>query len=295
VATRARTPSPRERIERLKAKDRHLASLYRPAERQPLAVRLLRAVLERWTESVGTRRTGEERIREKLMRAGFPLGLRAREFIALRQMMAIVFLLLALGLTSSLTLAARIDVQPFHYALYGLAGGYVGAFLPMMLLNSLIAQRQRQVEANLPDFIDLLTVSVEAGLALDAALQRVADEFPGPLGEEGLRIVSELRVGRTRAEALREMARRLDIPELTSFVTTIIQSEQMGASIGNALRIQSQQIRELRALRARERAQQAPVKITIVLIFLILPLLGIVIVAPTLIEAWGNLKSVFGQ
>jgi tight adherence protein C len=293
VATRARTLSPRERIERLKAKDRHLASLYRPAESQSLPVRLLRALLWRWTESVGARRTGEERIREKLMRAGFPLGLRAREFIALRQIMGVLFLLLTLGLTS--LAATQFDMQPFHYALYGGAGAYVGAFLPMMLLNSLIVKRQRQVEANLPDFIDLLTVSVEAGLALDAALQRVADEFPGPLGEEGLRIVSELRVGRTRAEAMREMARRLDIPELSSFVTTIIQSEQMGASIGNALRIQSQQIRELRALRARERAQQAPVKITIVLIFLILPLLGIVIVAPTLIEAWGNLKSVFGQ
>ncbi len=293
MATRARTLSPRERIERLKTKDRHLASLYRPGGSQPLPLRLLRAFLWHWTENVGTRRTGEDRIREKLMRAGFPLGLRAREFIALRQIMGIIFLLLSLGLTS--LAATQFDVQLFHYALYGLAGGYAGAFLPMMVLNSLIAKRQRQVESNLPDFIDLLTVSVEAGLALDAALQRVAAEFPGPLGEEGLRIVSELRVGRTRAEALREMARRLDIPELTSFVTTIIQSEQMGASMGNALRIQSQQIRELRALRARERAQQAPVKITIVLIFLILPLLGIVIVAPTFIDAWGNLKSVFGQ
>lgn len=292
MTTRSRTLNPRERLERLKAKDRHLASFYRPAGSQPLFVRLLRALLSRWMESIGTRHTGEERIREKLMRAGFPLGLRAREFIALRQIVGITFLLLTLGLTR--LAATQFDVQPFQYALYGLAGGYVGAFLPMMALNALIAKRQRQVEANLPDFIDLLTVSVEAGLALDAALQRVAGEFPGPLGEEGLRIVSELRVGRTRAEALREMARRLDISELTSFVTTIIQAEQIGASIGNALRIQSQQIRELRALRARERAQQAPVKITIVLIFLILPLLGIVIVAPTLIEAWGNLRSAFG-
>ncbi|MCS6862467.1 MAG: type II secretion system F family protein [Abditibacteriales bacterium] len=292
MASRVRTLSPRERIERLKAKDRHLASLYRPAESQPLLVRLLRALLGRWTERIGRRRTGEDRIREKLMRAGFPLGLRAREFIALRQIVGMLAFLLTLGLTR--LMATQLEIQPIHYALYGLAGGYFGAFLPMMVLNSLIAKRQRQVEIHLPDFIDLLTVSVEAGLALDAALQRVAGEFPGPLGEEGLRIVGELRVGRTRAEALREMARRLDIPELTSFVTMIVQAEQIGASIGNALRIQSQQIRELRALRARERAQQAPVKITIVLIFFILPLLGIVIVAPTLIAAWENLQSAFG-
>jgi tight adherence protein C len=278
-------------LSQLKRKDRDVASLL--GRKGLFLTRLMRSLLDYWVERFRTSRNVEEQVREKLVQAGFPFGMRAREFIALRQILSLIYLLMGLELTylASLYVSA---IQLFHYAIAALMGAFVGNFIPNFALGRSIRKRRAAVQTSLPDFIDLLTVSVEAGLGFDAAWQRVAEQFPGPLAEEGMQVVHEVRVGRTRPEALRDMARRLKIVELSLLVNAIVQADQLGARIGNALRIQSQQIRNYRTQRAREKAQKAPVKIVVVLILFILPTLGVVVVGPTLITAWDNLKGIFG-
>ena len=216
-------------------------------------------------------------LRGKLERAGAPLTLSGFLMVC----GAAAGVLGGLGLAMAVSLNGAIDMKAFAMALVG-AG--VGVFLPFMWLSSRARQRQSAIIKTLPDAFDLITTCVEAGLGLDAALARVAEKVKGSFAEELSITLREIGMGRPHAEALHDLAERTAVPDLTMFVNAIIQAEQMGTSIGQVLRVQSEQMRMRRRQRAEETAAKAPVKMIFPLVLCILPTLFIVIMGPAVIE-----------
>jgi tight adherence protein C len=136
---------------------------------------------------------------------------------------------------------------------------------------------------DLPDALDLLTICVEAGLGFDTAMGKVYEKWDNDLSNAFGRVLQEIQLGKLRREALRDMSDRLDVPDFTTFAAAIIQADQLGVSIGKILRVQSDQMRVKRRQRAQEKAQQAPVKMMIPLVFLIFPAIWIVLMGPALV------------
>ena len=141
---------------------------------------------------------------------------------------------------------------------------------------------------SLPDVLDLISVSVEAGLSFDAALQKVVEKTSGPLTQEFEKTLQEINMGKPRREALRDMADRINVNDITVFLSAVIQADQLGVSISNVLSIQSKQVRENRRMRAEEAAQKAPVKILIPLVVFIFPTLLIVLLGPAVLQILDN-------
>jgi tight adherence protein C len=164
--------------------------------------------------------------------------------------------------------------------LFGIPAAILGFYLPDLLLQSRIDKRQKEVRKAMPDALDLLTVCVEAGLGFDGAMARVYENWDNELGRALGRVVREIQLGKLRREALRDMAERLGIPEMTSFVAAVIQSEQLGVSMAQVLRIQSDQMRIRRRQLAEEEAHKAPLKMLLPLAFFIFPALCIVLMGP---------------
>lgn len=162
-----------------------------------------------------------------------------------------------------------------------IAGGFLlGFFMPNLLLQSKIDRRQKNITRALPDALDLLTICVEAGLGFDAAMQKVAEKWETDLSLEFARVSREIQLGKMRREALRDMADRLGVSDLTSFVAAVIQTEQLGVSLAKVLRIQSDQMRIRRRQRAEQEAHKAPLKMLIPMALLIFPSIIIVLIAP---------------
>lgn len=172
-----------------------------------------------------------------------------------------------------------------------LATAVAGFTAPMMLLRRMAKNRQTAFWKALPDSLDLLTTCVEAGLSLDFAFQRVAQRQRGPVGEEIGRMLREKALGQTRREALTGMAERIDLPDVHVFVTSVIQAETLGTSIGQVLRVQSRQLRIRRRQRAEQLARQAAPKMVFPLVFFVMPNLFIVILGPIIIKAYDTLTS----
>jgi tight adherence protein C len=171
-----------------------------------------------------------------------------------------------------------------------IAGG-IGYLYPIWQLRTLAANRQKAILRQLPSTLDLLTISVEAGLSLQAAMVKVVDKGrPSPLKDEFEQALREIQLGRPRAEALRTLGRRIDIKEVHSVVLAMIQAEAMGSSIGKALRTQAEIARENRWSRAQELAFQAPVKLTFPLVLFIFPPVFWVILGPVILELLSNMK-----
>lgn len=247
----------------------------------------LRTLVDSTNLSQGT----ESAVRQRLLRAGFPYGLSAKDFITLKRILAVAIPVLLIsfnGLVSRFIPLLNTGVYGYGGAI--VIGFFVGFIAPDFWLMSVVRKRRHMMQKALPDVIDLICVSVEAGLGLIAAMQEVATRFRGPLGDELMRVLSELRVGKSFAQALRDMATRLGIEDFSQFASQIIQAEQLGISIGNALRAQSQIMREKRKQRAEEQAQKAPVKMMIPLILFILPTLFIVIMGPAAIMGYEELS-----
>jgi tight adherence protein C len=161
----------------------------------------------------------------------------------------------------------------------------VGAFLlPDVVVSSRIRRRREAIRRGLPDALDVLAVSVEAGLGFDAALGKLSEHLEGPLVEEFMLVLSELRIGETRTNALRKMAERVAVPELNSVVSALIQAEQLGSPLGRMLRVQAQESRNRRQVAADEQAMKAPVKMILPTALLIFPAMFIVILVPALIS-----------
>lgn len=176
-------------------------------------------------------------------------------------------------------------------------GGFsvVGFFIPQLLLQSKINSRQDEIRKAMPDALDLLTICVQAGLGFDAAMAKVADKWDDELADEFTKVLREIRLGKVRREALRNMSDRIGISEITSFVAAIIQSEQLGVSMSKVLRIQSDQMRTRRRQIAEEKAQQAPVKMLFPMALLIFPSLLIILLGPAGLQLKNSaLAGMFG-
>ena len=228
-----------------------------------------------------------ERLKVNLQMAGNPGGITPAMFVGLRVVLAIV-----LGLVITLV---TFQTMPFLQALmYSAIGFILGYMLPVMWLGRQIANRKRAIQKALPDALDLLCISVEAGLAFDLALQRVAAKWDDELSREFKRVLSDVRLGRTRREALKDLAQRTGVEDVQTFTSAVIQADQLGVSMSKILRIQADQMRIRRRQRAEALAQQAPVKMLFPMVFLIFPALFVVILGPAvprLMTSLGGLGS----
>lgn len=181
-------------------------------------------------------------------------------------------------------LSAGTGISPVRLPLLAAVMGATGYFLPDWLLRSRAQVRQEAIRRALPDCLDLLSITVEAGLGFDAAVYRVSREVGGPLGAELHRVVREMQLGRARTDAFRNLADRSEVSELRSFVVSMVQADIFGLSVARTLAVQAQEMRTKRRQRAEERAQKIPVKIVFPLLFCIFPALFVVLVGPAAIR-----------
>ncbi len=219
-----------------------------------------------------------EGIQKKLIHAGYAGRLQASDFLGMKGFATLVGA--ALGVGVSFRLFPNSGTVGMVICL--VVGGFVGYFIPDLWLTSQEGQRRDQIQKALPDAIDLLTISVEAGLGFDAALSRVVEKSDNSLTREFGRVIAEMRVGVARRDALRSLVERTGVDDLSVFVTAIIQAEQLGASIANVLRIQSAEMRVRRRQRAEILAHQAPIKMLFPMVFLIFPPIMIVVLGPAI-------------
>ena len=167
--------------------------------------------------------------------------------------------------------------------LFGLPAAILGFYLPDLLLQGRIDRRQKSIKKAMPDGLDLLTICVEAGLGFDAAMSKLYEKWDNELGRAFGRVVREIQLGKLRREALRDMADRLGVSEMSSFVAAVIQSEQLGVSMAHVLRIQADQMRIRRRQLAEEEAHKAPIKMLFPMALFIFPALCIVLMTPALL------------
>jgi tight adherence protein C len=229
---------------------------------------------------IGRRISGadtSERIRRKLDLAGNPPGWTVDRVVSGKVLGAVAGLIL--GLVFQLMLDA-----PMVRIIVVIGLLVAGFFAPNLYLYQKAHDRAEQLTKSLPDAIDLLTISVESGLGFDAAVQQVARNTTGPLSEEFSRVLREMQIGSGRADALRGMGERTSNADVRSFVGAMVQADSFGIPVAQVLRIQSSELRVKRRQRAEEKAQQVPVKITIPLIFCILPTLFIAVMGPAVIS-----------
>lgn len=215
-------------------------------------------------------------INRKLELAGSPANVDATMILALQFVIGVLFaglILLVFTVGATQWPLSRIILVT---ALFG----FLGYFFPQLWLSSKISRRQKEIRRAMPDALDLLTICVEAGLGFDAALSKVSEKWESQLSFAFARVIKEIQLGKVRREALRDMADRVGIPEMTSFVAAVIQSEQLGVSMAKVLRIQSDQMRVKRRQHAEEEAHKAPLKMLIPMALLIFPSLMIVLLTP---------------
>ncbi len=227
--------------------------------------------------------TNGEALTERLMLAGFDQVWAARGFVLLRTLLTLALPLLTIGF---IALTGNWPAPENLYMILA-AAAVVGLYLPNFLVNSRASRRRDEILNGFPDTLDLMLVCVEAGLGIDAAFNRVGTEIVSshPLLARLFATVSlELRAGRTREVALRTLARRTAIPEIAAFVTLVVQSDRLGASIGQALKVYAAEMREARRMRAEEKAHRIPVLLSIPLVVFLLPTMLAVLLIPPVIN-----------
>jgi tight adherence protein C len=212
----------------------------------------------------------------KLEMAGKPNNWGATEFFGIR-----IFVAIVLGVLIFLVVVMS---KGFTTAIFsgGLAAA-IGFFLPILWLRSKITNRQVEIVKSLPDALDLLTITVEAGMGFDGALQKVAEKWDNELSKGFSKVVQEMRLGIPRREALRNMDTTMGVSDVTTFVAAIIQAETLGVRIAKILRNQSEQMRTKRRQRAEEQANKAPIKMLFPMVFLIFPALFIILLGPAVL------------
>ncbi|WP_407269473.1 type II secretion system F family protein [Radiobacillus sp. PE A8.2] len=227
----------------------------------------------------------QDKLEYKLLQAGSPFGMTPIEFRVVQNLLLISLPVLLVLYAAMLKFSIGIII------LFLLIGLGVGAYLPTMYLNQKTNARQKQASKELPDFLDLLTVSIEAGLGFDSALSKVVAKRQGVLSQEFQRCLEEMRLGKTRKEALSGVRSRLFTDDIKSLIGSILQAEQLGIGMVQILRVQSVEVRGRRKQRAEEQAMKAPVKMLFPLILFIFPCIFIVLLGPVLI----NLMGFFGE
>jgi tight adherence protein C len=246
----------------------------------PFGTRVLGPLRER-ARNLGRRLAGSdapERIRRRLDLAGNPAGWNVDRVLTLTVLGAVG------GLVVGALVGLRLGTSVPALLVLLAACALVGFHAPGIYLHLRAEDRAEQVRRALPDAIDMLTISVEAGLGFDAAVQQVAHRTEGPLADELSRMLREMQLGRSRADALRGLAERSKVAELRGFVGAMVQADGLGIPVAQVLRVQSAEIRVKRRQRAEEQAQQVPVKMTIPLIFCIMPCLMIVVMGPAALQ-----------
>jgi tight adherence protein C len=254
---------------------------------QPFSERVVMPVMRQLGE-ISTRFTPQnvlEQTRTRLELAGNPGRMDASTFMILHFVAAVVLgsLIFVISLFSK-TFSLPIKI------LLVVVFTVLGYFLPDLLLKSRIDSRQKSVRKAMPDALDLLTICVEAGLGFDAAMSKVHEKWDNELALAFGRVIREIQLGKLRREALRDMAERLGIAEMTSFVAAVVQSEMLGVSMAKVLRIQSDQMRVRRRQYAEEQAHKAPIKMIFPMGLLIFPALMIVLLTPAALRLMGSLK-----
>lgn len=219
-------------------------------------------------------------IKKQHVRAGIYSPDRVERFLAMR---ILGFLFCPIWVVLTFTVNPLGVEGKVRVALVGL-GCVIGAIGPASQLKKKVEERQKSIQRALPDVMDLLVISVEAGLGFEQALDRVIQNVPGELSDEFARVLGESRAGASRADALRSMDERCDTPEVRSFVLAMIQADTFGVSIGRVLRSQSDELRVKRRQKAQEQAQKAPVKMMIPMVFCIFPALFVVVIGPAMIN-----------
>jgi len=257
----------------------------------PFHSRVILPSLNRVLNSVGALAPGEalESARKELERAGNPGGLTAQAFVTIRIFSAVAGLAAAMWLFKApfLSNTLRLPVSTFVLV--------VGVMAPQYFLQKSIQARHAQIRKALPDIIDLLVVSVEAGSGLDGALAEVVKRKEGPLPDEFSRLLGEVRVGKSRKQAWEDMADRVGEDNLNSLVASLAQAEQLGVSIGKALRTQADSLRTRRSLHIREVAAALPIKMLFPLIFCIFPALFVILIGPGLMSMTSVIGALGGE
>ncbi|HET9311723.1 MAG TPA: type II secretion system F family protein [Actinomycetota bacterium] len=225
-----------------------------------------------------------DRVAKKLLLAGSPAGWDAERVLAFKVIGAVI------GVAGGFAFSAALRPAPLISVVAVGLLGFVGFVAPDSLLNRKVQERQREVLKTLSDTLDLLTISVEAGLSLNAAIAQVVQNVPGVLSAEFARMLQEIQLGVPRSEAFRHLADRTDVEELNGFALAMIQADVFGVSIASVLRTQAQQLRIKRRQAAEHKAQQTPVKIVFPLVLCILPALFVVIVGPGAIQIFESFK-----
>jgi tight adherence protein C len=251
---------------------------------EPLADRVLVPVA-RWLTEIARKFTPAgyiENVRKKMVIAGNPPGYEVDRLLVLKVLglaSGVVWVPLAIYFFSG---------QPL-FAILAVVVAWGGAFmLPDLRLDDAIKRRRTEIERSLSDTLDLLVISVEAGLGFEQALDRTADTVPGPLSDELRRMLQETRMGASRADALRALDERTEVDDLKTFIVAMLQADTFGVSVSRILRTQADEIRTRRRQFAQEKAQQAPIKMLFPLVFCIFPAIFVVLLVPALIQVFNK-------
>jgi tight adherence protein C len=224
-----------------------------------------------------------ESITLKLLAAGFGRTISPTAYLATKALLA------GLGVPIGVSLGATAGKAVGGVLLFALMFAAIGFFLPDALVTMRARGRKDRIRAELPDALDLLAVSVEAGMGFDGAIQKLAENMDGPLVEEFALMLGEVRIGESRENALKKMAERVAIPEVSAFTRSIVQADQLGISLGRILRVQAADTRMRRQSAAEEKAMKAPIKMLFPTVIFIFPAMFIVILGP----AFLNLSKFF--
>jgi tight adherence protein C len=226
-----------------------------------------------------------DELRRRLIAAGLGQRITPMAFLALKAGLSIGTFVFGFLLSLAGVL------PPSSGLLFAIAGLALGFMLPDMYLTMQTRKRKEQILVQLPDILDLLCVSVEAGLGFDAALAKLSERMRGPLVEEMSIMLGEMRIGEARQQALKNFADRLELPETTSFARSIIQADQLGISLGRVLRVQAADMRNKRQMAAENKAMKAPIKMLFPTVLFIFPAMFIVILGPAVMQ----IMQVFSQ
>lgn len=226
----------------------------------------------------------EQRMEGMLQKAGFPFGMNGKEYMGWSS------LLIGLGLLGGALMAVQMP-NPRLGVLIVVAFLGITLLLPRMILQSRIKERQKKIKFALPDTLDLLTVSVEAGLGFDQALAKVVEKTDGPLAMEFRQALQEIQVGKARRDALKDVGERTGVEAMIKFINALVQADKLGVGIGKVLRVQAEDLRSNRRQEAEEKAMKAPIKMLFPLIFFIFPSLFVIILGPAVISLMKMFQS----
>jgi tight adherence protein C len=256
----------------------------RGRQQQPFKVRVVVPLgdrLARWTLKLHPKTTVEG-VSSRLMAAGLAQTLTPTAFLALKSGLALAGIFFGALFGGAVTGAGGV-------LMFSIALGGVGFIAPDFAVSSKARSRRETIRAELPDALDLMAVSVEAGMGFDGAISKLTEHMTGPLADEFALTLSEIRIGESRQDALKKLSERTETPELSSFVRSIIQADQLGISLGRILRVQATDSRLKRQAAAEEKAMKAPIKMLFPTVLFIFPAMFLVILGP----AFLNLSKIF--